>query len=45
MAVPLSHLPPRFAYVLGDDGNARSQGERQPTAAKPPLHYASIMHH
>ena len=31
-----SHLRPRFAYILGNYGQARSQGGRQP-AAKPPL--------
>ena len=30
-------LPPRFAYVLGKYGHARSHGERQPAAAKPPF--------
>ena len=33
----LSHLRPRFAYILGNYGHARSQGGRQPAAAKPPL--------
>ena len=34
----LSHLRPRFAYILGNYGHARSQGGRQPAAAKPPLY-------
>ena len=32
----LSHLRPRFAYVLGHYGHAWGQGGRQPAAAKPP---------
>ena len=35
----VSRLRPRFAYTLGNYGRARSQGGRQPTAAKPPLYY------
>ena len=31
----VSHLRSRFAYILGDCGHARSQGGRQPAAAKP----------
>ena len=42
LVVPLgstvSHLRPRFAYILGNCGHARSQGGRQPAAAKPPLY-------
>ena len=34
----LSHLRPRFAYILGHYGVARSQGGHQPAAAKPPLY-------
>ena len=34
----VSHLRPRFAYILGNYGHARSQGGRQPAAAKPPLY-------
>ena len=34
----VSHLRPRFAYILGNYGHARSQGGRQPVAAKPPLY-------
>ena len=37
----LSHLRPQSAYILGHYGHARSQGERQPAAAKPGL-YISI---
>ena len=33
----VSHLPSRFAYILGNYGHVRSQGGRQPAAAKPPL--------
>ena len=32
----VSHLRSRFAYILGNCGHARSQGGRQPAAAKPP---------
>ena len=35
----LSHLRPRLAYILGHYGHARSQGGRQPAAAKPGLLY------
>ena len=34
----LSHLRPRFAYILGHYRHARSQGGRQPAAAKPPFY-------
>ena len=34
----LSHLRPRYAYILGNYGYARSQGGRQPVVAKPRLH-------
>ena len=34
----LSHLRPRFAYITGKYGHARSQDERQPAAAKPLLY-------
>ena len=34
----LSHLRPRFVYILGNCGHARSQGGRHPAAAKPPLY-------
>ena len=37
LAVP-SHLRPQFSSNLGHYGHARSQGERQPAAAKPPLY-------
>ena len=30
----LSHLRPRFSYILGNDEHARSQGGRQPAAAR-----------
>ena len=33
----VSHFRPRFAYILGNCGHVRSQGGRQPAAAKPPL--------
>ena len=39
----VSRSRPRFAYILGDDGNARSQGGRQPAAAKPPLYMYSFL--
>ena len=35
----VSHLPSRFAYILGNYGHVRSQGGRQPAAAKTPLYY------
>ena len=42
LMVPLgstaSHLRPRFAYILGNYGHARSQGGRQPAAGKPALY-------
>ena len=34
----LSHLRPRFAYILGNYEHSRSQGGRQPVAAKPGLY-------
>ena len=34
----VSHLRPRFAYILGHYRRAWSQGGRQPAAAKPPLY-------
>ena len=34
----MSHLRPRYAYILGNFGHARSQGGRQTAAAKPPLY-------
>ena len=37
LAVVLWHSRPRLAYILGHYGHARSQGGRQPTAAKPLL--------
>ena len=42
----VSHLPPRFAYILGNyghDRHARSQGGRQPASAKPPLYDLYIL--
>ena len=33
----LSHLRPRFAYMLGNYGHARSQGGRHPAPANTPL--------
>ena len=33
----VSHLRPRFAYILGNYRHARSQGGRQPAAAKLPM--------
>ena len=38
----LSHLHPRFAYILGHDGHARSQGGHQPAAAQSPS-YTNII--
>ena len=40
----LSHFRPRFAYMLGNGGHARSQGGRQPAATKPPLYCCTNMH-
>ena len=34
----LSHLRSPFAYILGNCGHARSQGGREPAAAKIPLY-------
>ena len=34
----VSHLRPQFAYILGNYGHTRSQGGRQPAAAKPALY-------
>ena len=34
----LSLLRPRFAYILGHYGHARSQGGHQPAAAKSPMY-------
>ena len=34
----LSHVPPRFAYILGNHGRTRSQGGHQPAVAKPPTY-------
>ena len=34
----LLHLRPRFACILGNYRHARSQGGRQPAAARPPLY-------
>ena len=31
-----------FAYILGNYGHARSQGGRQPAAAKPPLYISYV---
>ena len=39
----MSHLRPRFAYTIGNDGHARSQGGRQPAATKPRLFDIRIM--
>ena len=38
----VSHLRPRFAFILRNYGHARSQGENQPAAAKPAL-YNNVM--
>ena len=40
----VSHLRPRFAYILSNYGHARSQGGCQPAASKPPLVYQYIVH-
>ena len=34
----VSYLRLRFAYISGNYGHVRSQGGRQPAAAKPPLY-------
>ena len=38
----VSYLRPRFVYILGNHGHARSQGGRQLAAAKPPLYILVI---
>ena len=38
-----SHLRPRFVYILGNYGLARSQGGRHPAAANTPLVYMMII--
>ena len=36
--IAVSHLRPRFAYILGKYGHAQSQGGRNLAAAFPPLY-------
>ena len=42
LMVPLrstvSHLRPRFAYILGSYGHVRGQGGHHPAVAKPPFY-------